>query len=183
MEQERELRRLMDRGRLIVNSQNRDDIAAVMAPLPPPWEWEHLRQVADLSIMDMTRLAKVEHGRIRRWEKGMGTADPGLWLEYAASLLSAVTSELRAKDDESLIRHRENGTINIQMSPGVERQLEMLHSASLSLSMWAEGNGNGPVCSPAEASAVNRALRDAIHVMRLVQGRLRAVRTGTGEQQ
>lgn len=175
-----ELRSLQTRGRLIVTPANKARIQAAMAPLPPPWEWENLRELVQHTATDMGKKTGFDASRIRFWERGFGTMDPRLWLDYATLLSDVVTEELRAREEESLL-NRTNG-MSVVLNPGVTAQIELLRSAMVSLTIWSSTNrGDGtPPCTPGEAVILNRAVRETVSTLRGVQHKLRIIARGTG---
>jgi transcriptional regulator with XRE-family HTH domain len=169
-------------GRLVVRPWNKEMIGDVFAPLPPPWEWEYLREIAGFSAADMERRTGFSSMRIRSWEKGFGTLSPELWVEYAEHLADAVVTELKDRENGSLLGIAD-GRITVRLNDGVTAQLDQLHSTVMSLSIWSDGNGSDtlPRCSPGEAVAVRKALREAVTALRTVHSRLRPIAVGTGK--
>lgn len=116
----------------------RDDIAKAMAPLPPTWEWQHLRQLAGLTAADMSEECDLSPNRIRYWETGKGVADTDLWVDYAIRLQQVIAQRLEQNEAASIaMSSMLNGTGRVTNS-AVIAQMQALQSTSGSLAMWLE---------------------------------------------
>lgn len=133
--------------------EHRDEIAKVMDPLPPPWEWESLRLRTGLAATAMEKRTGVHHMRIRHWEKGGGTMSEELWVQYADSLMDVVR-EMKLDTSE-----RGAGRSDRPVSSSVQALMEQQRVTSNALSAWVDQD------IPCEAGDI-MLLMDAIRMSR-----------------
>lgn len=162
------LNELKTGGRLQVKPATADAIAKAMHPLPPPWEWQSLREQVGLTAVDMADRTGFAAMRIRYWETGKGTMYAELWLDYAARLTAVVEEMLRENEQASLLRESRR----IPLSPPVARHLQELRAVQLALATWV---GQDHPCTPEEAAQFGASMRESMSSLRAVQRKLQRI--------
>jgi hypothetical protein len=177
------LRGMMQRGRISDRMlvDNADKIAEIMTPLPPPSEWERWRGLTKLTAVDMESITGVPRSRVRFWEEGGGSTDPGLWVDYANALVNTVSKVLSDIDAASILAPRAEVE-----SPSVRALTEQLRVAVSALGMWIDQGGT---CSDSDMQALHEAargsrrklFRNELALKKRVQGATQGA--GDGEQE
>lgn len=152
---------LMKRGRLSDSDlvANRDEIAKILHPLPPPWDWQRIRETAGLKSTEMGVKIGVHHMRIRYWENGGGTSHPEVWVDYAILLVSMLSDTFSDTDAASLV---------VAMPPdiqddGVRALTESMRVSMNSLRIWLE---QGAPCSEGDLNALWKQSQDTLAQVR-----------------
>jgi DNA-binding transcriptional regulator YiaG len=129
---------LMERKRISHDMlvKYREKIAEIFDPLPSPWEWQQLRQLAGLSSIDMSGVSGISSNNIRRWEIGYGTNDSRQWVEYASALREATVSRLVEREAASIAVSNNSRDEERAENPSVVAHMRALQGASNSLEIW-----------------------------------------------
>ena len=144
---------------------HKDEIAKVMDPLLPPWEWAYTRTLTGLTATAMEKRSGVHHMRIRHWERGGGTMYPETWVEYADSLADVV-SEMGLGSAE----HTGQGHDRKPVSASVRALVEQQRVASNALSVWLD---QGVPCDPGDVMQLLESVRVARGKLTAAQKTLR----------
>lgn len=163
-----ELMALMTRGRLSDKDivERRDEIAKVLDPLPPPWEWQRIRETAGLKSTQMGLKIGVHHMRIRYWERGGGTSHPEVWVDYAVLLIKTVSEAFSGTEATSLVAAMPS---RIQ-DDGVRSLAESLRTSAYSLGIWLD---QGTPCSDEDLNALWKQSQDTLAQVRTHSIRLK----------
>jgi transcriptional regulator with XRE-family HTH domain len=126
------------RGR--INADHiRQEVEEALSPLPPPWRWQSLRELAGLTISQMARLSGFKGNNIHRWERGQGTQRGRDWVHYAIVLVKAVSEALQQSEEQSLALVEQQNQTGGDVSPLVQDYASRnLRSAHLPALFWIE---------------------------------------------
>jgi hypothetical protein len=162
------LEALMVRGR--ISNENilakREEIAEVMRPLPPPWEWERLRLLTGMPATAMERRTSTHAMRIRHWEKGGGTQQVDCWVEYAEALTRVVGEKLVTREADLAVGFDGRETENESVRSLIEQQRVTANG----LKVWLSQN---VPCSQGDLAALWDAVRTTKIMTRASEKRLR----------
>lgn len=162
------LQALMVRGRISGKAipVKQEEIAEIMRPLPPPWEWERLRLLTGMPASVMGRRTGVHDMRIRHWEKGGGTQHPESWTDYGEALTRVLGEDMGAEGAGSAIGLAGGEADNESVRALVEQQRVTANS----LSVWLKQDVQ---CSASDLSALWEAVRTAKLMTRAFEKKLR----------
>jgi hypothetical protein len=132
------LRKLHVRGRIVVNPVNKEAIAEAMAPYPPPWEWEMIRNLTGFTASEMAKRTGERSDRIRAWEMGTGTLRAEQWAEYAIRL-TAIRNEV-LEGNEAASREADRSRQQQYADHSILAHQEALRSTVLSLEVRLDRN-------------------------------------------
>jgi hypothetical protein len=152
--------------------ENREEIAKILAPLPPPWEWQAYRQTAGLNSGEVSRrMGSTSPGSstIRHWEDSGGVLRVSSIVDYATALVRIVREELESRESASRLASGEGVDIE-----AIRPHLTAMRGSAGSLEVWLE-QPELP-CSPEAMDILRGNIIRTISSLRKSANKLRSLR-------